>query len=191
MGKFLGILLLILLLGGGAFYFFTKNGSGIAGLNPLTGKGGISISSQEFPKKGEIPGMYTCDGDDVSPPLVIDRVPGDAESLVLIVEDADSKPEGFTHLILYNLSPETLNILSDTRSDEASYGINDFGKVGYSGPCPPQNEPHKYYFRIYAITERLSFAGNPNRVDIDNAIRGKVIRTGEFYGQYFNRFNPR
>lgn len=191
MGKFLVWVFILLALGGGAYYFYSKNGNSFDGLNPLSGKNGISISSQEFAKGGVIPTLYTCDGDNINPPLVIDRVPGDAKSLVLIVEDMDSKPEGFTHLIIYNLSPETLNIESGNLSAEASYGINDYGEIGYDGPCPPQNENHKYYFRIYAIGERLPNDKNLNRKDIEEAIRGKIIKEGEFYGQYLNRFNPR
>lgn len=191
MGKVLLWLLIISLVVGGGYYFFTNNKFSLTGpTSTLFNKKLIAFESQEFKNGDAIPGIYTCDGDDVNPPLTIDRVPGDAKSLVLIMEDEDTTPH-FTHWILFNISPGTLNVELASRPPEATSGTNDFGEVGYSGPCPPQGQTHKYYFRIYALDTELTFPGFPGRQEIDNAIKGHIITKGEFFGTYFNRFNPR
>src|SRR5438105_921644 len=96
------------------------------------------ITSTAFQNNGHIPSEYTCDGKNHNPPLTFSDMPGNAESLVLIVEDPDapSKPN-FTHWLVSYMAPATRQILENTVPPKSIQGINDFGKIGYVGPCPP------------------------------------------------------
>src|SRR6185369_12624575 len=145
MGKFLLLLLLIIsVIVGGVYYFYGNNFSSNKNV-PV--KSTIDVSSQEFTKGAEIPVRFTCNGDNVNPPLIFDRIPADAKSLVLIVDDPDAGATPFTHWIVFNISPTTTNIL-ENKIPDALEGTNDFGELKYMGPCPDGS--HKYYFRVYA-----------------------------------------
>lgn len=183
MGKFfLGLTLILLIIAGGAYYFYGRSGSSY-GLNKnVLVKGRINISSQEFLNGAVIPIKYTCDWQNISPTLSIDRVPGDAKSLVLIMDDPGAKPV-FTHWMVFNIDPGTSDILEATIPPGATVGTNDFGEPKYAGPCPPTGV-HKYYFRIYALDNVLTLDETAGRADLDKAMNGHIIAKGEFYGEY-------
>ncbi len=146
-------------------------------------KGSIIVSSLDFVENGEIPKKFTCDGLDVSPRFVVNNLPAETKSVVLIMEDANIIPEPFTHWISFNLSPDVSTIDSVKVLGNADTGVNDFGKAEYDGPCPPAGATHKYYYRIYALDTVLNVR-YPRRTVIDQVIRGHVLATGYIRGLY-------
>ncbi len=179
MGKFLLLLLLIIsAIVGGVYYFYGNNFSSNKNA-PV--KSTIDISSQEFTKGGTIPIRFTCNGDNVNPPLIFDRVPGDARSLVLVVDDPDAGAAPFNHWLVFNMSPATTNI-EEGKIPAGLEGTNDFGELKYMGPCPTGS--HKYYFRVYAMDKILELEEGVKRADLDSAMSGHIIAKGEFFGVY-------
>ena len=128
-----------------------------------------------------IPSKYTCDGIDVNPSLEFIDVPKNAKSLVLIVDDPDSPSGIFTHWILWNISPNTKSIKENSVPKGAREGMNDFGNIGYDGPCPHSGE-HRYRFKLFALNIELDLSDNSKKSDVERAMKGhiidKVILTG-------------
>jgi Raf kinase inhibitor-like YbhB/YbcL family protein len=183
-GKFfLGLFVILLLLTGGVYYVgrTTGNDFGLGGI--ILKKGTINFSTQAFGNGNPIPLDYTCDGKDVSPVLLIDRVPGDAKSLAIIVDDPSATPATFTHFMMFNIDPGVESIGTGEVPEGAIVANNDYGKNEYNGPCPPVGV-HKYYFRIYALDTALYLDENAKRSNLDKAMKGHIIARGEFYGEY-------
>lgn len=176
MGKFWFGILLFLALGGGIFYkyFFDKT---------IFSKGTIAFSVQEFSNGELIPKRFTCEGPDISPSFLIERVPGDAKSLAIIVEDPDATPEVFTHYILLNVDPQIGSIDQGVIPANTIVATNDFGKQEYNGPCPSLGS-HKYVFKVYALDSEINLPESAKRAEVDNAMRGHIIAKGEYSGTY-------
>ncbi len=172
-----GLILIISLVIGAVYYF--NNGS-LFNKN-VSRKIKIYISSQEFLNGQTIPATFTCNGDNINPPLSFDRVPGDAKSLVLIVDDPDAGTVPFNHWLVFNIDPSITNIEAG-KIPNALEGTNDFGELKYMGPCPTGT--HKYYFRIYALDTVLSLNEGAKRSDIDAAMTDHILGVGEFFGVY-------
>lgn len=184
MGKFyLGLTLALVLVVCGLYYLYRTTGYSFGLANSIFVKGTINISNQEVFNGGAIPKKYTCDGDNISPQLLLDRVQGDAKSLVLIIDDPTARPATFTHYIVFNIDPSTTTIDEGKIPDSATIATNDYGKTEYSGPCPISGT-HKYYFRIFALDSTLSITESAKRGDIDRAMQGHVIGKGDFFGEY-------
>ncbi len=140
-------------------------------------------------RNGEwIPKVYTCDGKNISPPLYIKNIPKSAKSLVIICIDVDAPRGPFYHWIAWNVEPvshippaipKKAYVESPIKMVQ---GVNDFGKVGYDGPCPPPGKPHRYYFKVYALDTILK--GYYNKYNLMKAIKGHIIAYGEIYGKY-------
>jgi len=135
-----------------------------------------------------IPRHYTCDGDNVSPPLEWDDIPAGAKSLALIVEDPDAPGGTFTHWVLYNIPVSMRHLPEDVRRDAtlpngARQGKNDFGKIGYGGPCPPGGS-HHYYFRLFALDCILDLAPAAEKKDVLAAMQGHILAETEVMGEY-------
>jgi len=136
-----------------------------------------------------IPRKYTCDGEDVSPPLRIEGVPSGAAALVLIVEDPDAPKRNFTHWVLYNIPPNVTELPEGVpKAEETPYGlqgVNDFGRVGWGGPCPPRGHgTHRYFFRLYALSRRLDLPPRATKDAVRSAMQGLVIAEAEYMGTY-------
>lgn len=149
----------------------------------------LKLESPAF-KNGEmIPQKYTCDGEDVSPPLRWSGVPENAKELVLIVDDPDAPGKTWVHWVVYDIPPSETSLIENvTRKVELAHqpkqGANDFKRPGYGGPCPPSGT-HRYYFKIYALDVTTSFAKVfPNKDDMLQAISGHVLAQGELMGTY-------
>lgn len=152
------------------------------------GKMEISLTSSAFRQGELIPEEYTCDGRNISPPLQWSHVPEGAKSLAMIVDDPDAPRGLFTHWIIYNIPPDELEFTENVEKDKtlpngARQGVNDAGKIGYTGPCPPSGT-HRYFFRIYALDSTLDLEPGVNRKQFDDALRGKTIAQGELMGTY-------
>ena len=140
----------------------------------------IKVFSSAFVSNGSIPGKYTCDGENVNPPLEFEGIPEEAESLVLIMDDPDAPMKTFTHWIVWNIEP-VAKIEEDTIPGVE--GINDFRKIGYGGPCPSSGT-HRYFFRVYALDRQLELKAGTGRKDLENEMIGHIIAEGELMGKY-------
>src|SRR5262249_38021095 len=123
--------------------------------------GTMKISSAAFSAGEMIPKKFTCDGPDVSPKLAWSDVPSKTQSFALIVEDPDAPVGTWVHWVLFDLPADTKELAEgvpkqDQLSNGARQGRNDFGKIGYGGPCPPPGKPHGYFFKLYALDAKLN-----------------------------------
>lgn len=150
-------------------------------------RAGLEVTSPAFSEGQPIPEKYSCDGNNVSPPLGWSIAPREAKSLAIICDDPDAPSGRFTHWIVYDLEP-TLRKLSEGSAGGGKEGINSFGKPGYGGPCPPPNDDaHHYVFRVYALDiASLGGAGLSKR-DVDTAIKGHIVAEGQLMGRYKRR----
>lgn len=150
----------------------------------------MNITSSAFGNNEAIPMRYTCEGDNVSPPLSWAGVPDVAKFLALVVDDPDAPRGIFTHWVIYNIPviPPELEedtSLSDRFSEGLREGFNDFGNQGYGGPCPPRGDsPHRYKFRLFALDKELSFAGRVTRGQLMDAMEGNVVEESILVGQF-------
>jgi len=148
----------------------------------------ISVKSPAF-KDGEmIPSMYSCDGENISPPLMWYDPPENTETFVLISDDPDAPMGTWVHWVVYNIPPEIRefpkNIPSDPVMDGGSIqGITDFGTSGYGGPCPPSGT-HRYFFKIYALDTTLPLGEGASKKDVVNAMKGHILAKGQIMGRY-------
>jgi len=144
--------------------------------------GGLRLSSPAFADGGGIPDKYTCQGENVSPPLAIDGVPAGARSLVLIMEDPDAPMGTWDHWIVWNI-PVAGSIREDSVPQGAVQGRNGWGRAEYGGPCPPSGR-HRYLFRLYALDGMLSLAGGSTKARVEDAMKGHVLAQARLTGLY-------
>jgi Raf kinase inhibitor-like YbhB/YbcL family protein len=150
----------------------------------------LSLTSSAFAKDASIPSKYTCDGNQVSPPLSISGVPEGTKSLALIMDDPDVPkqlhPDGvFDHWILFNIPPETSQIAEGM--SVGTPGVNGRDQTAYAGPCPPpQYEPseHRYVFILYALDAQLPLQAGATKADVLNAMQGHVLAQTQLIGRY-------
>jgi hypothetical protein len=149
----------------------------------------LSLRSIAFETGTPIPKAHTCDGRDVSPALRWDNPPPDTRAFALICEDPDAPAGTWTHWVIYGI-PDELRQLPEgvppqaTLPDGTAQGKNDFGRPGYGGPCPPRGRPHRYFFRLYALDERLPLAPGLTRTGLLQAVKGHVLAQAELHGLY-------
>jgi len=145
--------------------------------------GELKISSPAFENNDNIPGKYTCDGKDMSPPLVIENVPTDAKSLALIVDDPDAPMGTWVHWVLWNIAPGTKEINENRVPEGAKQGINDFRKHDYGGPCPPSGT-HRYFFKLYALDTLPELSPDSKKGDLERSMKGHIISHTQIIGLY-------
>ncbi|MBI5286637.1 MAG: YbhB/YbcL family Raf kinase inhibitor-like protein [Deltaproteobacteria bacterium] len=143
----------------------------------------LKLSSPAFENNGYIPSKYTCDGRDISPPLVISNVPQNAKSLALIVDDPDAPMGTWVHWVVWNIDPKTERIEEGTVPKGALEGMNDFRKKDYGGPCPPSGA-HRYFFKLYALDTILDLKGNVTKADLEKAMNGHILAQTQIIGLY-------
>jgi Raf kinase inhibitor-like YbhB/YbcL family protein len=138
-----------------------------------------------------IAGRFTCDGTDTSPALTWTGVPDGTRELVLVLEDPDASGKTFTHWLVYGLSPNLTSlpegIPARAKIEQPTplrQGKNDFGSIGYSGPCPPKGQTHRYVFRLLAVDRELGLEPASNRKTFEGAIEGRVIAEARFSASY-------
>lgn len=160
----------------------------IAAVGVNTGEEKMKIESSAFPEGGMIPEKYTCDGQDVSPPLSIADIPAGTQSLVLICDDPDAPAGTWVHWVLFNLPPNTALLKEGIPSEKiltngAKQGINDFRRIGYGGPCPPGGT-HRYYFKLYALHQMLDLDAGATKWQVAQAMKGHIIAEAQLMGKY-------
>ena len=151
----------------------------------------MTLTSPAFEQGGQIPSKYTCEGDDISPPLAWDGVPEGTKSLVLIIDDPDAPdPKApqlvWVHWIVYNIPPDTKGLPENASKaglpQGTALGLNDFKKVGYGGPCPPIGR-HRYFHKLYALDVTLDLT-RASKPEIELAMKGHVLADAELIGTY-------
>jgi Raf kinase inhibitor-like YbhB/YbcL family protein len=135
-----------------------------------------------------IPEKYTCDGIDVSPPLVLSSVPDSTKTLALICDDPDAPMGTWVHWVLFNLPANITELPENIRPEKelengAKQGMNDFHKIGYGGPCPPGGT-HRYYFKLYALDTELNLEAGVTKSQLLEAMEGHILGEGQLMGRY-------
>lgn len=146
----------------------------------------LHITSPSFAAGAMIPARYTCDGEDINPPLVIGNVPEKTRSLALIMDDPDAPMGTWVHWVVWHLPPQTREIGENALPGEASQGKNDWKRNRYGGPCPPSGT-HRYYFRLYALDTVLKLGPDTAKGDLERAMTGHILARGELMGTYHRR----
>jgi len=149
----------------------------------------FSISSSAFKPGGSIPRAYTADGRDVSPALTWENPPSGTQTLALICDDPDAPGGIWVHWVIWNLPAAAKGLAENvppTRvlADGSAQGKNDFGRIGYGGPSPPAGKPHRYFFRLYALKEKLALASGASSRELGKAMEGRTLGTAEMFGTY-------
>ena len=144
----------------------------------------MKLKSPQFKNNEPIPKKYSCEGEDINPPLLIEKIPDDTETLLLIIDDPDAPSGTWTHWVVYNIKPK-----KDIKENEVPgiQGINDFGKKNYGGPCPPSGT-HRYFFRLYALDKKIDRKNGETRKEIEKKMSGHIIDQTELIGLYEKKF---
>jgi hypothetical protein len=150
----------------------------------------LTLISSAFSPGGPIPQKYTCDGEDLSPPLVWTGLPAGTQSLVLIVDDPDAPdPQApkmtWVHWVLYNIPSQTCELPEGCENlpPGTKAGLNDWKRTGYGGPCPPIGR-HRYFHKLYALDVRLPDLGTPTKAQLEAAIAGHILAQASLMGTY-------
>ena len=148
----------------------------------------LEIYSTAFSEGEMIPTRYTCDGPDVSPDLSWSAVPETAKSLALICDDPDAPMGTWVHWVLFNIPSSASGLPAEMPSDAAlengaRNGTNDFGRLGYGGPCPPGGT-HRYYFKLYALDIELNLDSGVTKDQLLEAMQGHILAEGQLMGKY-------
>ncbi len=143
----------------------------------------MELTSPVFTTHQPIPLKYTCDGDNINPPLHVREVPIDSKTLVLIMDDPDAPSGTWIHWTLWNIAPITKDILENNIPIHAIEGITTKGKPGYGGPCPPSGR-HRYFFKLYALDIELNLNPQANVGQLQKAMDGHILAKTELVGLY-------
>ncbi len=149
----------------------------------------MKISSPAFSDGANIPAKFTCQGENLSPQLDWSGTPAGAQSLALVVSDPDAPGGTFIHWVLYNLPPQTAGLAEGIPPNErlsggAAQGRNDFGRIGYGGPCPPPGKPHRYIFTLYALDLAPDLPAGLNAARLNSLMRGHILEQTSLTGLY-------
>ena len=149
----------------------------------------MELKSSAFHEGQPIPPKYTCDGDDVSPPLVWADAPGGTKSFAIVSDDPDAPMGAWVHWVIYNL-PADLSGLeeglpkTETLPNGAKQGITDFGTAGYGGPCPPPGKPHRYFFKLHALDQMFPLPPKLTKSKLLSAVQGHILAEARLVGLY-------
>ncbi|MCP4632285.1 MAG: YbhB/YbcL family Raf kinase inhibitor-like protein [candidate division Zixibacteria bacterium] len=149
----------------------------------------MEITSTAFKNGEKIPEIYACDFENISPPLNWGAGPEGTKSYVLICDDPDAPSGTFVHWVVYNIPAEVTSLPenipdSETLDNGATHGSTHFGSLGYGGPCPPSGNPHRYYFKIYAVDFITAWKPGMSETKVMNRIEGHILLQGELMGTY-------
>lgn len=184
-------IIVIIIVGIAALFFVKKTGNKSSPQSTVSTSeklinniNNMKITSPSFENNRNIPPKYTCDGENISPPLEFSDVPAGARSLVLILHDPDAPlAGGFTHWVIFNIDPSTKEIAENSRPASGVEGVNSSGKTGYASPCPPSGV-HHYQFKFYALDETLNLDSSAKREDVEKAMEGHALDQSMLVGLY-------
>lgn len=151
----------------------------------------LVVTSDAFEDGQRIPGKFTCSGDDISPQISWNNVPEKTQTIALICDDPDApRKDPWVHWVIFNI-PASKNALPEAispnqiLSDGSCQGTNSFGKIGYGGACPPPGHgTHHYFFKVYALDAKLELEAGSTKSDLETAMIGHILATGELMGTY-------
>jgi Raf kinase inhibitor-like YbhB/YbcL family protein len=148
----------------------------------------IRLTSEAFQDGEEIPRQYTCDGENISPPLAWENLPSASTHTVLIIDDPDAPAGIWTHWVVYNIPVgirafEAGEGLDPSAGGSGIAGLNSWGEMSYGGPCPPSGT-HRYFFKLFALDEPLIFTSAPTWSEIQDAMKGHILGEAELMGLY-------
>ena len=143
----------------------------------------MRLSSPAFQDGSLIPDKYTCEGQDISPPLIWSDIPHETGSLALIVDDPDAPLGTWDHWVVFNL-PSDLTELTEAATIPGVQGLNDFKTNQYGGPCPPSGSQHRYFFRLYALDSTLDLDSSATKKDLIQAMDGHILDQAVIMGTF-------
>jgi len=151
-------------------------------------KMGIIVTSSAFDSMEPIPSKYTCDGSDISPALAWKNIPDQTKSIVLINDDPDAPMGTWVHWVCYDIPPTVGGLAEDIPKTDilpagGKQGMTDFRRIGYGGPCPPSGT-HRYFFKVYALDLMLNLPAGKTKKEVEDAMEGHVLDSGELVGVY-------
>lgn len=151
----------------------------------------MELKSLVFDAGGSIPKKYTCDGPDLSPPLIWNTVPDRTQSLALICDDPDAPMGVWVHWVIFNLPADARELPEGVPPQKmlpngAKQGLNDFRRIGYGGPCPPSGE-HRYFFKLFALDAKLDLEAGAKKADLLKAMEGHILSESKLMGKYRRR----
>jgi Raf kinase inhibitor-like YbhB/YbcL family protein len=147
----------------------------------------MKLKSSAFENNGKIPGKYTCDSENINPPLEISDIPENTKSLVLIMDDPDVpktiRQDGmWVHWVVFNIPP-SIKKINENSQPEGTKGAGTSGKLNYSGPCPPDRE-HRYFFKLYALDTKLNLKEGSAKEQVEKAMKSHVLTEAVLIGKY-------
>jgi Raf kinase inhibitor-like YbhB/YbcL family protein len=149
----------------------------------------MELKTPAFPQEGSIPKRFTADGADVSPALSWHSAPAQSQAFALIMEDPDAPAGLWTHWTVYDIPAKTSSLAENQAKapvlgDGSKQGKNTWGRLGYNGPAPPPGKPHRYFFKLYALSTPLGINGGATRQELDAALKGRVLAEAIFMARY-------
>lgn len=143
----------------------------------------MKLSSPAFGNLDKIPEKFTCDGENISPPLEISDVPEGAQSLVLVLEDPDAPRGTFVHWVVFNIDPMTSRVMQGEAPADTVESVTSTGKRGYFGPCPPSGT-HRYFFKLYALNTALDLPTSITADALLKRVKQHILEETELVGLY-------
>jgi Raf kinase inhibitor-like YbhB/YbcL family protein len=148
----------------------------------------MQVTSSAFQEGEPIPRQYTADGKNVSPPLQWTGAPEGTVSFALVCDDPDAPRGTWVHWVFFNL-PADMQALAeavprDVHPGGANHGTNDFKKIGYDGPSPPPGKPHRYSFKVYALSRLLDLSVGATKQQVVEAMESHILASGQLMGRY-------
>ena len=146
----------------------------------------LQLTSAVFSNGNEIPRKFGYKNGNISPPLTIDKIPSDAKSMTLIMDDPDAMGavgKVWVHWVMWNINPTTTEVTESMTPNGSVEGMTDFGEVGYGGPAPPDKR-HTYVFKLYALDSELDLPQKSTKADVEKAMEGHIIEQATLTGTY-------
>jgi Raf kinase inhibitor-like YbhB/YbcL family protein len=147
------------------------------------------LTTTAFQEGGFISKKFTCDGQDISPELAWTESPAGTKGLALIMDDPDAPAGTWVHWVLYDLPGNSNGLVEGVSKDSqlpdgARQGRNDFGRIGYNGPCPPKGGPHRYFFKLYALDRKMNLKTGATKTELERAMKGHILAEAEMVGRF-------
>lgn len=143
----------------------------------------MQLISSAFEDNGFIPQKYTCEGKNISPPLLVAQLPETTQSIALVVSDPDAPSVDFVHWLVWNIDPAHAETAEGDVFLGAVEGLNGFGRIGWGGPCPPFGA-HRYVFEAYALDSMLELSAPSTKTDLLGMLNGRIVDKAQLIGLY-------